>query len=396
MKHLLTLLLLPLALFGAPPAAHWEEAQAQAKAQSKDVAVLLDGSDWSHLSRSFREQVVGASAVQQALATEFIRVTVDNPEKPDDAGKALVEKNKGFGFRPWNLPALALSDEQGRVYASIAATEVADAPALLKRLQTAREARKTMREFLATAATLKGKEKAEALGRALNAIELNHARAHFGDLVREIAALDPNDSTGWRLRYEFNDLGFLEGTVLRLVGEKKLPEALKEIDQRLANTKISPDQRMRLFAARFAALRRAGQMTDALAVLDAMAAAEPESFWGKGARVIHAFHHQPVKLRGWFWEGYDMRPEPTPMEIEASDKVTAAGDYLIETKGWGLHIRSVALVAGDKVLAQTDRRQGDIWKLKLNERPAGEIRLRLTANGQGWYDGRGTIELRRE
>jgi len=396
MKHLLTLLLLPLALFGAPPAAHWEEAQAQAKAQSKDVAVLLDGSDWSHLSRRFREQVVGASAVQQALATEFIRVTVDNPEKPDDAGKALVEKNKGFGFRPWNLPALALSDEKGRVYASIAATEVADAPALLKSLQAAREARKTMREFLATAATLKGKEKAEALGRALNAIELNHARAHFGDLVREIAALDPNDSTGWRLRYEFNDLGFLEGTVLRLVGEKKLPEALKEIDQRLANTKISPDQRMRLFAARFAALRRAGQMTDALAVLDAMAAAEPESFWGKGARVIHAFHHQPVKLRGWFWEGYDMRPEPTPMEIEASDKVTAAGDCLIETKGWGLHIRSVALVAGDKILAQTDRRQGDIWKLKLNERPAGEIRLRLTANGQGWYDGRGTIELRRE
>jgi len=131
-------------------------------------------------------------------------------------------------------------------------------------------------------------------------------------------------------------------------------------------------------------------------VLDAMAAAEPESFWGKGARVIHAFHHQPVKLRGWFWEGYDMRPEPTPMEIEASDKVTAAGDYLIETKGWGLHIRSVALVAGDKVLAQTDRRQGDIWKLKLNERPSGAIRLRLTANGQGWYDGRGTIELRRE
>jgi hypothetical protein len=84
------------------------------------------------------------------------------------------------------------------------------------------------------------------------------------------------------------------------------------------------------------------------------------------------------------------------MEIEASDKVTAAGDYLIETKGWGLHIRSVALVAGDKILAQTDRRQGNIWKLKLNERPAGEIRLRLTANGQGWYDGRGTIELRRE
>ncbi len=334
--------------------------------------------------------------MQQLLTANYIQVTVDNPEQPNDAGKALVEKNKAFGFRPWNLPALALSDERGRVYASIAATEAKEASVLTKWFGEARQARQTMREFLATAATLKGKEKAEALGRALNVIDLNHARSNFGDLVREIAALDPSDSTGWRLRYEFDDLGFLEGTVLKLVGDKKLAEALKEIDQRLANPKISPDQRMRLLAARFAAYRRAGQMTDALAVLDTMAAAEPQSFWSKGARVVHTFHSQPVKLRGWFWDGYDMRPEPTAMEMDAADKVTAAGDYLVETKGWGLHIRSVALVAGDKVLAQTDRRQGDIWKLKLNERPTGPIRLRLTANGQGWYDGRGTIDLRKE
>lgn len=396
MNRSLALLLLPIALLGAPPAAHWEEAQTQAKAQSKDVAVLLDGSDWSHRSSNFRTQVVGAAAVQQILTANYIQVTVDNPERPDDAGKALVEKNKGFGFRPWNLPALALSDERGRVYASIAATEAQDSTRLIKWLGEARQARQTMREFLATASTLKGREKAESLGRALYAIDLNHARSHFGDLVREIAALDPQDSTGWRLRYEFNDLGFLEGTVLKLAGDKKLTEALKEIDQRLANTKISPDQRMRLLAARFAAYRRAGQMTDALTVLDTMAAAEPQSFWGKGARVVHTFHSQPVKLRGWFWEGHDMRPEPTAMEIDASDKITVAGDYLIETKGWGLNIRSVALVAGDKILAQTDRRQGTTWKLKLSERPAGEIRLRLTATGQGWYDGRGTIELKQE
>ena len=91
-----------------------------------------------------------------------------------------------------------------------------------------------------------------------------------------------------------------------------------------------------------------------------------------------------------------MRPEPSPMEIDASDKVPSAGDYAVETKGWGLHIRSVALMAGDRVLAQTDRQQGGAWRLKLAERPAGPIRLRLVANGQGWYDGRGTIELRKE
>ena len=137
-------------------------------------------------------------------------------------------------------------------------------------------------------------------------------------------------------------------------------------------------------------------MPEALGVLETMAKDDPTGRFGKGAKSLHAFHTQPVQLRGWSWEGWDMRPEPSPMEIDASDKVPSAGDYAVETKGWGLHIRSVALVSGDKVLTQADRQQGGAWRLRLTERPAGPIRLRLVANGQGWYDGRGTIELRKE
>ena len=391
----LALLLLALAASapaqGTPP--DWPAAAERAKAEGKDVAVLLDGSDWSHRSAPFRELLAKADA---ALAPGHVGVVVDNPESPDEPGKALVERNKGFGFRPWNLPGLALADERGRVHAYIPAAEVADAAALAAKVGAATAARARMKAALDEAGKLQGKEKADALGRALAAIDLGLARGQFGEIVKEIERLDPEDATGWRLRYEFDDLGFLEGTVLKLAGEGKADEALREIDRRLANTRIDPDQRHRLMAARFAALRRAGRMPEALGVLETMAKDDPEGFFGKGAKTLRAFHSEPVQLRGWFWEGYDMRPEPTPMEIDASEKVPDAGNYAVETKGWGLHIRSVALVAGEKVLAETDRQQGGAWKLKLSERPAGPIRLRLVANGQGWYDGRGTIEVREE
>ena len=391
MKPFLALLLSLAAAAPAAEAPDWPAAAERAKAEGKDVAVLLDGSDWSRLSRPFRERVAAALP-----AEGLVRVTVDNPENPDDAGKALVERNKGFGFRPWNLPGLALADERGRVHAYLPAAEVAEPKVLAERLAAALANRAKMRAALDEAGKLGGKEKADALGRALGLIDLGLARGQFGDLVREIAALDPQDATGWRLRYEYDDLGFLEGTVLRLVRDGKADEALREVDRRLANDKITLDQRQRLMAARFAALRQSGRMPQAMDVLGEMEKADPSGHFGQGARVLRDFHGRPVALRGWFWEGYDMRPEPTPMEIDASAKVPEAGDYAVETKGWGLHIRSVALVADGKVLAETNRQQGGAWKLRLAERPAGPVFLRLVANGQGWYDGRGTIELRKE
>lgn len=386
------LLLLAAVASGAAPA-DWPAAAELAKASDKDVAVVLDGSDWSHRSRPLREMVAKSDGL---LAPGHVVVTVDNPEQPNEASRALAERNKGFGFRPWNLPGLALADARGRVHAYIPAADAADAKALSEKLVAALGARAKMRAALAEASGLQGKEKADALGRALAAIDLGLARGQYGDVVREIAALDPQDATGWRLRYEFDDLGFLEGTVLRLTGSGKADEALREIDRRLANDKISLDQRQRLQAARFAALRQSGRMPQALEVLERMGNEDPNGQFGRGARSLHAFHTQPVKLRGWSWDGWDMRPEPSPMEIDASGKVSGPGNYAVMTKGWGLHIRSVALVGGDKILAETNHQQGGLWKLSLTERPAGPIRLRLIANGQGWYDGRGTIELKKE
>jgi hypothetical protein len=383
-----------LAAQGAP--AHWQEAAAAAKAQGKDVAVHLDGSDWSPVATSFRDKVLGASSVRDALAKGHISLTIDSPEEPSEAAKALAEPNKPFGFRPWNLPGLALADERARVYGYVTATEAKDAETLSARLRDLLAARERMRGHLAAAETLQGEPRAEALGKALAEIDVGLARGQFGDVVKEIAKLDPKDATGWRLRYEFNDLAFLEGTVLRLVREKKVDEALREIDLRLANTRITPDQRQRLLAARFAALRQGGRMSEALAVLPGLSEVDPKSVLGRGALTLRDFHTKPVELRGWSWDGWDMRPEPTPMEIDATARVPSPGIYIVETKGWGLSIRSVALVAGEKVLAVGDLRKGGGWRVNLKERPEGPIRLRLVANGQGWYDGRGTIEIKRE
>lgn len=377
-------------------AADWPEAVAKAKAEGKDIAVLLDASDWSPVASRFRTQVVASEAVRGATAKTHVWVTIDSPERETEATKAAAERNKAFGFRPWNLPAVVLADTEGRAYASVAAMDARDSAALLARLSPALLARERMQSKLSGAKDLPGERRAAGIGAALAEIDLGLARSQFKGLIQEMAKLDPKDASGWRLRYEFDDLAFLQETVLKLCDQKRFVEAIQACDQRLSNSHLSTEQRQQILAARFAVQRRAGKPTEALGTLGQIAALEPRSELGQNARNLGGFHSQPVKLRGWFWDGWDMRPDPTAMELDASAKITGAGNYVVELKGGGLDVRSVALVAGDKVLATTDKHQGPSWRLQLAERPAGAIRLRLTARGQGWYDGRGTIELRKE
>lgn len=382
---------------GLTTAADWPEAVAKAKDQGKDIALLLDGSDWSPVATSFRTQVVGSTAVRNATAKTHVWVTIDSPERETEATKQLAERNRAFEFRPWNIPAVALADPQGRVYASVAAMDARDSATLLAKLGEAQSAVGRMRAKLTAAEKLTGDRKAAAIGAALAEIDLGLARGQFKGLVQEMAKLDPNDTSGWRLRYEFDDLSFLEGTVLKLCDQKKPDEAVRECDKRLANPHLSSEQRQQVLAARFAALRRGGKPSEALGTLQQLAALDPRTDLGQNARALGFFHAQPVKLRGWFWDGWDMRPDYTAMEIDARAKLTAAGDYLVDLKGGGLEIRSVAFVANGKEISVAERRTGGAYRLKLDAAPRATdtVILRITARGQGWYDGRGIIELRK-
>lgn len=378
-------------------ATDWPDAVTKAKSEGKDIAVLLDGSDWSPIATSFRQQVVGSNAVRIATAKTYVWVTIDSPERENEATKALAEKNKPFGYRPWNLPAVVLADADGRVYASVAGSEARDSAALLARLGVARGAIDRMRAKLTEATKLEGARKANVLGAALAEIDSKFARDQFKGLVQEIAKLDPNDTTGWRLRYEFDDLSFLEGTVLKLCNEKKVAEAIRECDKRLANNRITTEQRQQILAARFAALRRSGKPVEALNTLAQLQSTDPRSELGKGARNLGVFHSQPVKLRGWFWDGWDMRPDFTAMEIDARSKLSSSGDYFIEFKGWGLEVRSVALVVNGKETSISESRPRQPLRIRVDATPRSTdtVLLRIQARGQGWYDGRGTIEVRK-
>ena len=378
-------------------ATDWPDAVSKAKAEGKDIAVLLDGSDWSPIATSFRQQVVGSNAVRMATAKTYVWVTIDSPERETEATKALAEKNKPFGYRPWNLPAVVLADTEGRVYASVAGAEARDSATLLARLATGRNAVDRMRSKLNEAGKHDGTRKANVLGAALAEIDMKFSRDQFKGLVQEIAKLDPTDSTGWRLRYEFDDLSFLEGTVLKLCGEQKISEAIRECDKRLANNRITTEQRQQILAARFAALRRSGKPVEALNTLAQLQSVDPRSELGKGARNLGIFHSQPVKLRGWFWDGWDMRPDFTAMEIDARSKLSLTGDYFVEFKGWGLEVRSVALVVNGKEVSLSESRPRQPLRIRVDAAPRStdSVVLRIQARGQGWYDGRGTIEVRK-
>lgn len=140
--------------------------------------------------------------VKYAADHQFVLLELDFPKAagkmPPEQLKFHEELMRRYGVS--SFPSVLLMEGNGAPYAKIVgATRTPEE--YLKKLEAAGETRRKLKETVAAAQPLKGKEKLEQLVKALNVLPEDLQPFQKG-LIAEISALDPEDKYGFAKKSE--------------------------------------------------------------------------------------------------------------------------------------------------------------------------------------------------
>ncbi len=239
------------ALHAADIATDWQHAEELNKAQPRDRIVLLTGSDWDPLSSEVAS-ILDNDEFLLAVGDAIV-LRIDHPDNPDDQAESLLERNEKFKAPIYCYPALVAVDAEGYFFGvhEKFRGDFKQAAALVKDWIAQRKARD---EQLDLARNLEGTQRAELLGRALDAMNFKLAKRQRR-IINELKKLDPEDTTGYVYKYTFNPYGFAEGKIAWAEPDV-LSEAFRETEQMLKNNRITIEQRQTIYALRHGILSR--------------------------------------------------------------------------------------------------------------------------------------------
>lgn len=282
MKHSLPCACLSvLCLLGAASArggdAGYNAALTRATAEHKDLVVFTHGTpDWDADGAPLLKTTLGDSAWLANLPKETIPVAI---AVPDSAGIRLPESSRlemerlGLDLPPepaakgqdpndrfnqewvWNYPALVYLDQDGRLIGRIEGlrAKTASPKALEAQLAQFRQARLKRDALLAQAAGAAGVPKARLLGQALDALPFD-AACTDQTVIKQIRAADPDDTTGYTMKYTWR-LPKFGGQILELARDKKYTEARAVITANKAKTIWTLEQRQAIEIQRYVLCR---------------------------------------------------------------------------------------------------------------------------------------------
>lgn len=278
------LLLLPLSAV-ARRAKDFPDAQRQAKEQQADILVFYQGSDWCKPGVRIEKQIWSPSALD-TLFPQMVLLAVDMKDLPiekDKTDAALLKK-----WKPWNMPALALFDAEGRlvaVHEGLSATMTpADFVTVVKELRAVREAR----DASWADAPAGGIERAEVLGKGLAQMEFSIAGGHYNEILKEIRKLDPQGQTGYAAVYEFRAMTFVDQKIIpikRKQGDATHQELIDELDTLLKNPARPIWQQQEIWSMKSAIFDCwDGHHAETRTALEKVVELDPESDLAIGAR----------------------------------------------------------------------------------------------------------------
>lgn len=186
-----------------------EAAKKQASQDGRDILVSFTGSDWCGKGIKLKKEVFDQPAFA-AAADQFVLMEADFPENkqlPADVTARNMKLQKELRLYE-RFPSVFLLDANGRPFARTGYNQ-GGADNYLKVLASFRAIRVKRDAAWAKAQDAQGVEKAKLLAEGLTL--LNHElRPHYADVVAQIKALDPQDSTGLvhgeELRIKINEL----------------------------------------------------------------------------------------------------------------------------------------------------------------------------------------------
>lgn len=368
----------------------YSEASATAKQAGRNYVVFYQGPSWlsetAQVTRlladpAVRKQIGGvdqwAAIPAEALSNEEVKKTKIKPD-----------------FIPYDLPAFALVDPEGKAFAVTEGVTAANFPQAIKALAAAAPTRERRDALFEKARKASGLERTKLFGQGLDQVQFRFS-SQRKDILSEIAKADPNDASGYTFKYTFHASAFHERVAAKLIKEKKQAELFALVDKHLTNPVLLPQQRQALLSAKMQAYRSQDDILHAVEVLRKMVAIDPRSDLGMGAADYIRLLTEPVRLRGRVWEYLDNRPTWLPMIADVSDVIKEPGTYEIEFKHYegNTRFRKVVLKSGDKeIVSEANDKESRKVKITVPESAKGKkIELWAESRGTGWFEARGEI-----
>ena len=383
----------------------YADALSQASGSGRDIVLFVDGSNWSAAAGRVREALASAG-LRRSFGDKVIWARIDQPEmsvaewdesqKPDNKAKANGRQEPNY--TAWNIPALLLLDSSGKVFRAVEGVTTDSLARNLAELKGAMADIEKRDERWTQARGKTGREKATLLGEGLDCMPMNLATERK-EIIEQIKAADPDDASGYLLKYTFDPSQFHEGVVMKLIQDKAYDKVFALVDKNLANSRLTMFQRQTMLAAKFQAYRAMEDLPNAIAILKKIVSLDPGTDEARGAASYIKTHAEPVRLTGMKWNTWDNRPIWTPMVLDVAAVVTQPGTYEVEFVNDEGHTRcrAVSLRQNGAVIASNDNAK-ESRKVSLSVSHVAEhkpVELWIETRGTGWFDGRGHIEIRK-
>ncbi len=181
-------------------------AQARAKAEHKSLLVEFSGSDWCPWCKKMQSDVFEKQAFVDGIGKRYVLVNLDFPSQKKLAAEiaqqnAMLRKK----YRVSYYPTICLMDPKGQVFARTGFHGTPEE--LTKDMTSFAKTHMEILELQAKLATLNGLERAKVLDRIVTDYQENGVENDDVDKYSaEIVALDPDNKTGLKLKYQFRVL----------------------------------------------------------------------------------------------------------------------------------------------------------------------------------------------
>jgi thiol-disulfide isomerase/thioredoxin len=252
--------------------AEYEEAQAVAQRDGKDLLIDFGGSDWCAPCQWLKARILSRPEFSERAAKHFVLVDIDDlARKPMPAGrKGRYQKlQERYGIEAF--PSVILATADGRPYARTTYhPSITDAGAYWEHLQPLRQRGTALRAALERAGKLEGPARAAALAGGLAEVPADSVLRFHEDRVQELRRLDPGDRTGY--------LAFLDGRkalmALQAEVEKRGLPALdpRAVDTLIKERQLGGEALQDALLLRALAQTQAGRPEDALTSFEALLA----------------------------------------------------------------------------------------------------------------------------
>src|SRR5262245_11383599 len=185
--------------------AEFEEAQAAARRQGKDLLIDFGGSDWCAPCQWLKTRILSRPEFGERAAKHFVLVDIDDlARKPMPAGRKERYRTLQGRYGIEAFPTVVLATADGRPYARTTYHPAITTPgAYWEHLRPLRRRGSVRRAALQKAGRLEGSARAAALADGLAEVPADFVVRCYEDRVQELRRLDPEDGTGY--------LAFLDG-----------------------------------------------------------------------------------------------------------------------------------------------------------------------------------------